>query len=769
MKKNVQAVMSQILRSYLKFARGERAFPLWSLLYPFQFVTRAWMKFRVCMYDRGIFEVEDLALPVISVGNNSLGGTNKTPMVEHIVRLLQEAGIEAGMVSRGYRAKDHAPIWIGQDEESLHRETAGDEPLMLAGRLPGAKIVVSKDRVKGVELLKSLGAQIAVTDDTFQHRRMARDVDIVLVDAMSPFGNGSVIPAGSMREPMSAYKRADILVITRANQVTAEKIFEIKRKLEAWVSSDKIFTAEIALESWLEISEGQQTVYTERQHPKGKYIAFSAIGNPPAFYKYLGAKGVEIVQVSSYRDHHIFTKEDFTDLRELALENGANGFICTEKDLFNIPKNLDLGLPLYVPRIAITLDDELAFRKRILEKLKPRLMVASNGYGEDAMGVVLARKLRERFPLAEVSAFVLVGSGRHYQREGFEVLSPASEMPSGGVIKYSLVDLFKDIRHGLGRSIRRQIDTMQKLRGKYRTPVCVGDVYLLVNVLWGQGLKPLLVATAKSVHLTGHFRIERWLLKKRSRFVWTRDAETAQELKSSGVNAAFAGNPIMDLIDEAIRETPWAGSRGRRVMLLAGSRPRAYDDMKLVLDAAELLSSRVECSFVSVMAPTIDIRKMSESLAGWELSEDETVIRRGTVTVRFYLGQVADAARDAELLIGLGGTANQVCAGLGVPVVSILEKGKLRQKKLLEDAEILVKAAPEELADAAEKILANETLHRKMSETGIRRLGGTGALDTVVEYCADVLGWENRCSVYEKYGKYLDKLEQEMLECFKEL
>ena len=133
-------------------------------------------------------------------------------------------------MSRGYRTKEHPPLWIGQDKKSTRRDFAGDEPLMLSRRLPDTKVVVSRKRIEGVKLLASLGAEVAVTDDTFQHRKMGRDVDIVLVDSTCPFGNGQVIPAGSMREPMSAFRRADIIVLTKANQAKAGAIEEIKER-----------------------------------------------------------------------------------------------------------------------------------------------------------------------------------------------------------------------------------------------------------------------------------------------------------------------------------------------------------------------------------------------------------------------------------------------------------------------------------------------------------------------------------------------------------
>lgn len=756
--------MSRILGSYLSYARGEKKYSLWAMLYPLQFVTRAWMTFRIKMFDHGLFAVEEPCLPVISVGNNSLGGTNKTPMTELIVRHMNEAGIEAGLISRGYRAKDHEPLWIGQNEKSLRRDVAGDEPLMLAKRLPNVKVVVSKDRIRGVEVLKSLGVQVAVTDDTFQHRRMARDVDIVLVDATAPFGNGKVIPSGSMREPMPAFGRADIVVITKANQTTPQMVREIRKKLEKWVSPDKIFLAYIVLDSWLCKIGAETTERPKHDVPRGKFVAFSAIGNSSGFYDFLRGIGIEPIEAHSYRDHHIFTNEDVNYLKSQAQKTGADGLICTEKDIMNLPADVDFGFPLYVPRIIVSLrDDELRFRRRIQEKLLPRIMVASNGHGEDAIGTVLAKKIQKRFTSAHVSAFAFVGAGKQYMNEGIEVISPVSDMPSGGVIKYSVWDLIGDFRHGLRGAMKEQMRVLQMYRGMYRTPVCVGDVFLLSNMLWGLGVQPALVATAKTVRLAGHFWIERQLMKRRCRIVWTRDRETSAELEESGVKSVFAGNPVMDLVESKAEGvvSPWEGSEGRRILLLAGSRSRAYDDMRLILNAARLLSGRLRCTFVSVMAPTIDIGKMTAELADWKLSDDGFALEHEDLSVRIFTGQVSDAAQETELLIGLGGTANQLCAGLGVPVVSILEKGKIRQKKLLKEAEILVEPDPEDMAGAAERILEDYGLWQEMKAAGIKHLGDVGALNSVVEYCAGPLGWDNRCKVYDAYGRYLDLLEEE--------
>ncbi|MEG1641795.1 MAG: tetraacyldisaccharide 4'-kinase [Synergistaceae bacterium] len=752
--------MSKLIRSYLKYARGEQKYSPWMILYPTQAITKMWMRLRIALFKRGIFSVTDPVLPVVSIGNNSMGGTNKTPMTEWVVKQFLDAGIKAGLVSRGYKAKGTSPIWIGQNDSSMRREIAGDEPLMLSRRIPNASIVVSKDRIMGVKLLAELGAEVAVTDDTFQHRKMARDVDIVLVDSTCPFGNGNVIPAGVMREPMSAFTRADILVITKANQVSQEDIAKLKKTLSEYIDENKIFTAEIVLESWIRIENGEEEIVKSSEIPDCKYLAFSAIGNPPGFYNYMNDKKLNVVACRSYTDHHMFKPEDIARLEESAIKFDAAAFVCTEKDIFNLPRHMFFTKPLYVPRIKVKLDNELKFKKMLYEKLQPKLIVASNGYGEDAIGVILAKKLRERFKSAEVKAFAFVGAGKHYSNVGIPVVSPVTDMPSGGIVKYSVADLLRDIRHGLGNSVRRQLECLHEMTGMYRTPVCVGDVYLTLNMLWGQGMRPILVATAKSVHLHGHLKIEEWLLKHRTRFVWARDIETARALQSAGVKSGFDGNPVMDLTEE-IREddSMWdLNAETVRVLLLPGSRPRAYDDAKLILDAAVELSQRVECQFVFVVAPTIDIDRMTSEMDDWAYDKDNKIIKNKKTSIRVYDAEVVTPARKADILIGLGGTANQLCAGLGIPVISIIETGKLRQKKLLKEAEILVNPKPQDLAETALKVLSDPKLYEEMSNAGVKYLGKVGALSRVVEYCAKTLGWDNRCYVYEKYGKYIEKI-----------
>ena len=745
--------MHDILGSYLRYARGEsKGRSAWDLLRVSGALYRPLITARNALYDRGIFRRHEPPLPVISVGNICNGGTNKTPMVDMLARKLMGFGLSVGIVSRGYSGMVKKPLWVGQGGVSSDRSITGDEPLMLAEHLPDVKVVVSRDRYDGVRYLRELGAEAVVADDAFQHRKMGRDLDIVLVDSTCPFGNGRLFPAGILRESLESLERADMVILTKAEQAR-DSLNAIKREISAWIPAEFIFTARVEIESWLELSRDGQYIYEHDEWgetpPGGKFISFSAIGNPRSFYGFLKSTGLDVVRNRAFRDHHRFTWADIDMLERMAADAGATALVCTEKDLQNMPDNSAMVYPLYIPRIRVALDEDERFWRSAARMLKPELVVASNGYGEDAIGSLLASRLRERFRSAGVSAFSLVGVGKEYRNRGIGVISPDAEMPSGGIVKYSLRALLGDFRQGLRRLIKKQIEVWREYEGRFRTPICVGDVYLLTHTLWGQGLSPLLVATAKSVKLHGHWMPERQVMRFWAKRVWTRDAETARDLHRAGIDAVFCGNPIMDLaLESDDGEDPWRGMGRPRVLLLPGSRPRAYRDAGMLMDAARLISERVGCVFLMVLAPTLDIRRMLEE-TGCCLRDNGYISGIGAEAA-LYTGPVASAACGANLLIGLGGTANQVAAGLGVPVLSILERGKAVQKKLLKDAETLVQPDAQSLADEAVEILRDPARRLDMSRAGIEIMGGAGALDAVVEFAADELGWDARCNLFEK-------------------
>jgi len=756
-----------LLKSYLSFARGEAPLSPWGITYPFGLVARAVVTLRNFAYDHGFVPPVEPSLPVISVGNITLGGTNKTPFVEMLCRMLLEAGIPVGIVSRGYGGTTEDPVVLSSntlhgsdgfcaDDIASLRGLVGDEPLLLASRLRGVPVAVSKDRLRDIEALSDRNVKLIVADDAFQHRRMARDVDIALVDACCPFGNGWVAPAGILREPPAELSRASLVVITKSDQVPAEKLRILADEIRRFVPEEKVFYSRLSVPTW---RRWNGCWGAERCAAPRTVLAFSAIGSPESFRRSLEQQGIAILREHRFKDHHRYGREDMEMLEEAFAGSGAEAMTCTEKDIYNLPTDWKPSRDILVPLISTELDDEPRFRKALAEALRPRIVVASNGYGEDSMGALLARKLRERFPAAAVSSFPIVGKGEHYLKEGIPVDSVPEDSPSGGVIKYRLSDLWRDLRSGLLRSIARQMRAWKRLRGAIRTPVCVGDVYLLLHALWGQGQLPVLVATAKTVYLSGHWRLERFIIKYRSRIAWTRDRDTAEELLRSGAAARFDGNPIMDLTcDNTIEKVSWGYKDGFRILLLPGSRRRAYEDVRLLLDAVELLSGRMVCSYLMVIAPTLDMEELLASCRGWTSFEDEgrKGIRKEKASISFFFGPLPAVAEGAHLLIGLGGTANQVCAGMGVPVVSIEEKGKFVQKKLLGESELLVPATARDLACGAEKILSDNELRLRMAREGRERLGGPGALDMVVEHTASAMGWGLRCEVYsmlsERWG-----------------
>ncbi|HOP52978.1 MAG TPA: tetraacyldisaccharide 4'-kinase, partial [Synergistales bacterium] len=198
--------MGALLTSYFRHIRGEEeGFP-WTLLSPLGWLAGTCSRARNFSYDHGLSISREMPVPVISVGNITHGGTNKTPFVEMLARMFMDAGLRPGIVMRGYGRKEKDCL-LAQECEP-RRDLLGDEALLLSGRLGGVPIAVSADRAGGVLRLAEEGVDLAIADDGFQHRKMGRDVDVALIDATCPFGNGRLMPAGMLRESPRSLIRA---------------------------------------------------------------------------------------------------------------------------------------------------------------------------------------------------------------------------------------------------------------------------------------------------------------------------------------------------------------------------------------------------------------------------------------------------------------------------------------------------------------------------------------------------------------------------------
>jgi len=748
--------MRSLVRSYLDFAKGRKKISPWIFLFPLDIISRCMVAFRNFSYDHGILPSLEPELPVISVGNITFGGTNKTPFVEMLTRELLEKGLNTGIISRGYGGRTEKPVVIRNGEAS--RDVVGDEPLLLSTRLPEVPVAVSRDRLADVTALVSENVDVVIADDAFQHRKLGRDVDIVLVDATCPFGNDLFAPAGILRESPRSLSRADMVIVTKSNQVTEMQLEEVRSGLEKWVSPEKIFISRLELANWA-LWDGEWHDIDPESIAAWDMVAFSAIGSPSSFWDFLVEQGFPPVESHFFKDHHRFTNGDMNELAERVEATGSDILVCTEKDVHNIPEMSRDGLRLLVPRIKTELDNMQGFLAELARIFRPEVVVTSNGFGEDSIGSLLAKKLSVKFRSADITAFPIVGSGEHYRENNIRVVSNPYVSPSGGVIKYSLSDLWKDLRAGLIRNIFSQQKIWKGLRGNIRTVICVGDVYLLLHALWGQGKSPVLVATAKTVYLTGYWKLEHFIIRNRCRKVWTRDRDTAKEICASGGNAVFSGNPIMDLIcDNNHGEDPWDISGDvTRVLLLPGSRNRAYKDISLLLQTAGILDKTGRNEFVAVIAPTLKLDRILASSSGWSgISGEPYLLERDGTRIKLYQGSLVSAASRAHILIGLGGTANQVCAGLGIPVVSVHEKGKVVQKKLLGDSEVLVRRDPNELARKVREILDSPEVYEKMSNAGKTRLGSPGALDDVIDSLLEESGWDIREKVFLRLAEEVE-------------
>jgi len=533
--------------------------------------------------DHGLLERRVSALPVVSVGNLTLGGTNKTPFVEMLVQEVAARGIRVGIVSRGYKGGATAPEIVGR---SAPGSFAGDEPMLLHHRLPDVPIAVANDRNEGITLLGAEeNVELAVADDAFQHRRLRRDVDIVLVDALCPWGNGRLFPAGLLREGAEALRRAHLVVITKADQVSSDRLEYLEREIENLVEPGRLFRSRLAVSRWDRWDGTWEPGGPDTMSGKSA-VAFSAIGNPASFRRSLEQQGVRSnADIAS--GYHRFTKRP----RE-ACEKARFWFhtlVCSER---TSTCSMWVLRWLYCPEMRT---GSSANRRvwKTLGFLRPAS--APNSMGRRHR-VILGRSFVK--PSDGDLAFSLVGSGKPYADARFEVVSPVAETPSGGIVKYNILDFLRDLRFGLIGIIREQILGWEDLRNRQGPVFCVGDVYLALQALWGLGGAPALVATAKTAYIAGHLGIERFVLKHRVAQVWARDEETAAELSLSGVKARFAGNPIMDLASPSEAATlEWPGSGGRKILLLPGSRSRAYGEFPLLLDAASRIEKRLACRF----------------------------------------------------------------------------------------------------------------------------------------------------------------------------
>jgi tetraacyldisaccharide 4'-kinase len=325
------------------------------------------VQLRLALYRWRILRDHTLGCQVISIGNLTVGGTGKTPVVETFARALQTAGRRVAILSRGYKSAQR-PLWqraferltfqtpsippkIVSDGKSLllDSDQAGDEPYMLATNLPNVIVLVDKDRVKsGRYAIEKFHADTLLLDDGFQYMPLKSRMDVVLVDRLAPFGNNHLLPRGTLREPKRNLRRASFILLTKCDGADNTRLKEELRRLNR--HAEIIECAHHPLYF--------QDIYASDRQPlefiKGRKVAaISGIAMPDGFEQQLRALGAELIYAKRYADHHRFTQQEMLNMINRSVRRNAELIITTEKDAVRFPKLDRRDLPIYYLRVEI--------------------------------------------------------------------------------------------------------------------------------------------------------------------------------------------------------------------------------------------------------------------------------------------------------------------------------------------------------------------------------------------------------------------------------
>lgn len=333
-----------------------------SCIYALVLKTRGWL------YDWGFLKQKQLPCGVISVGNIVAGGTGKTPVVIWIAKYLQSEGFQVAVLLRGYKRADQRSISVVSDGKQVLAPLteSGDEASMIAHKLPGVPVVVGSDRhAAGLEVIQLWGhtAGVIILDDGFQRRQLVRNLDILTIDSTQPFGTGKLLPAGTLREPKPALKRADVLLLTRtdlaAESINFEQFDQGKQVFQTCHQPTKLYQLSTGKEWALDLLNGQHI------------LAVCGIGNPEAFAGTLRQFAPKTVELLAFPDHHPYSLGDLNDISARTCDIGASIVVTTEKDsqkLEAFAATTEFSLPESVQFFVLEIELEVKANPETLKK-----------------------------------------------------------------------------------------------------------------------------------------------------------------------------------------------------------------------------------------------------------------------------------------------------------------------------------------------------------------------------------------------------------------
>lgn len=357
--------MSQYRQRYLDLmTHGPKGLPdhliFWGL-WPFSYLYGLVVILRSFLYRIGWLASYRAGVPVVSVGNLTVGGTGKTPVVDALVKLLIKRGKKVAVVSRGYRGTfkgKFGRVTPAGGGEVLTPEAAGDEPFLLALKNPDARVYVARKRRFGVAAAEADGAECIVLDDAFQHLAVQRDLDIVLLDARNPFGNGLLLPVGLLREPRRALERADLLMLTHSDSLGGPLL-----------SESEVVRCRHRLADYLLDGEGQSVPWAHVTGPR--CLAFAGIARPEDFFSKLREKGCDLHETLSLADHKEYDPAVLENISKACQD--IDILLTTEKDAVKL-KGAIFPKPLLT--VPLILDFE---EFGIVEKLLDSMQKGSDG------------------------------------------------------------------------------------------------------------------------------------------------------------------------------------------------------------------------------------------------------------------------------------------------------------------------------------------------------------------------------------------------------